>query len=1471
MSGGSGSSSANRGWRAQPAHPSGPAPVTKLIKRVVLTLFVLLLVVILARLIFVVPPDVHLAALPIVDYDVQVVCPIPFSAEDMEAFSQTSPRAAAVMMRDLETSESITTLASRLQGVADRQIQTAIARPKDYLILYVSGHGISDDGRAYLLCSDYLRQTESGRYPLVDLLRQVQKCPADLKLLILDTVHIGTDPRLGMVFNEFPVLLEEEVKRIDDPAMWVLTANGLLESSHLSYPLRRSVFGHFVTEGLHGAADRNEDGMVDLAELVGFVESGVAGWVDHKSAGREVQQPRLFRCGQGAASPPDEFLLLPIAARNEETEAEEEPPAENDERSKKTKGKNKLMSPPGEDPVGKLLAEAWKLRDSVQSRDGQNAWSPVDYAPHLWREYERLLLGYDQRYRSGAAFDAKELAVELRANILPLEQLRSYIAGRTEPPGVGKSTVVGRLTETWQQFRDGEVKAGLEQLSGENRIVLEAIRLKNDLIASAPYYVAWHAEASRWSNRKLAVYDTIAELLETQLPDFISLLDSSEKPAGARKELSKLREKKELLETLNGRLANHLRDLAGESLGQPQQKGNASRIEGLLSTPLVSGPLRMQLIAALRRPAGAAPEPVPPADNSALGDRAIPKWQWDRLSEQARLEVALVRLADPEAASRLAKHVDSAADSAPDALRTLGHELSVFYRGLPERINANWRAAGEEAIRAAGGCLRLVDARDAGRIRQEATSVAMCSTLHLPTEQAGMELAGPRTKTLDRKPDSWTPLEVTLQAGNGRESDASVMLRYDLNLVEVKSLDESFPAKPGRATAIRLAQNEPKILAFRVRPRVDTHFETTLIVQAKVGGRMKNHTVKLTLPPPEVVDLVVAGRCRTTEEQVDQPDMIWLRPFPNRVTVYRFALVNRSGREKKVTVQFMTAPDVPRTKRLSHERPLDQFGNLRPGVNILTEPIEVTLPAEATPVPIPFPDPKAAKKDEKAAEEEKPDDKKEDEKTPPSDDKPRITRGLICLIQDTQDKDLTWVRWIDFSPLAPKDYLHVDVGYDLSEQRIKIRATAPDIDGDGQPNPEILPPVSSDDPVELVWETEGVLSPDTQMNSRTMLATPHGAARLFAVVESQANKTIPVRLTVDGYPRAFVYQVRCDRNRERIARERSLTGIRITSPQEGQAYRAPLASMPVEFQVDAPEDAFQEGGDAVEIGIDVDGDGMLRLKERRQLFGDRQVQVFLDEADPEGIVKIATKLSDFSVGLAPGGLVNTEVNVVARLTLVDRNLPRDRATAEDTVHVVLDGAPPVVQVGITSRPVPQGEPLKITAEVEDLSGPEKVEFGFDLDESGALEEGEKPKVVRQPGPDRSWSTSLPTKKLDPGRYDLLVRATDRVGYTHTATKTITIAPPSTDTTQKPPAATSTIVGRVLLGNDPCPNVKVRLLGPNRMATTDHNGKFTFRDVPAGKYTLEVKDQAVRNRFRNGSADVVLPPPSEPATVDISIE
>ena len=73
--------------------------------------------------------------------------------------------------------------------------------------------------------------------------------------------------------------------------------------------------------------------------------------------------------------------------------------------------------------------------------------------------------------------------------------------------------------------------------------------------------------------------------------------------------------------------------------------------------------------------------------------------------------------------------------------------------------------------------------------------------------------------------------------------------------------------------------------------------------------------------------------------------------------------------------------------------------------------------------------------------------------------------------------------------------------------------------------------------------------------------------------------------------------------------------------------------------------------------------------------------------------------------------------------------------------------------------------MPVSAETEDLSGVEKVEFGFDLNGSSDLEESEQPKVLQQkilPQVDttkesytQNWSTTLPTKDLEPGRYVFL--------------------------------------------------------------------------------------------------------------------
>ncbi len=127
------------------------------------------------------------------------------------------------------------------------------------LMVYVDGHGVSDDGAAYLLCRNFdPANPAAGRLPLRDLLHQLSEAPVGVKLLILDAGRIPCDPRLGMLVNEFPRLLEQEVARTQDSNLWVLSSNAAFQRSHVSWSLERSVFGYFVTAGLSGAADLNK-------------------------------------------------------------------------------------------------------------------------------------------------------------------------------------------------------------------------------------------------------------------------------------------------------------------------------------------------------------------------------------------------------------------------------------------------------------------------------------------------------------------------------------------------------------------------------------------------------------------------------------------------------------------------------------------------------------------------------------------------------------------------------------------------------------------------------------------------------------------------------------------------------------------------------------------------------------------------------------------------------------------------------------------------------------------------------------------------------------------------------------------------------------------------------------------------------------------------------------------------------------
>ncbi len=182
-------------------------------------------------------------------------------------------------------------------------------RKRGVLLIYLNAHGVSDGGQSFLLCSDFMRpgqegHHDEGRYPLPELLQNLdqQQSPTALTLLILDAGHLEDDPRIGMAVNEFPRLVEQQVKSLRDQPLWVLLSHSVFQTSHVDRCRRKSVFGASVAEALEGKADgqlngQAADGYVSLPELYQYVHHRCTQWC--RAIGAPPQTPLLMRAGSG--------------------------------------------------------------------------------------------------------------------------------------------------------------------------------------------------------------------------------------------------------------------------------------------------------------------------------------------------------------------------------------------------------------------------------------------------------------------------------------------------------------------------------------------------------------------------------------------------------------------------------------------------------------------------------------------------------------------------------------------------------------------------------------------------------------------------------------------------------------------------------------------------------------------------------------------------------------------------------------------------------------------------------------------------------------------------------------------------------------------------------------------------------------------------------------------------------------------
>jgi hypothetical protein len=257
--------------------------------------------------------------------------------------------------------------------------------PERTVVVFLALHGGVDARGAYLVPDDAgLGPTAENRLRLEDVLDRLARLPAARhKVLILDATQMSANWPLGMLQNDFARELEGLDERIAAvPNLVVLSSSAPDQLSWSSPEWRQTAFTHFLIEGLRGrAGDLNRDNRLSLGELFHYVRANVETWVWFNR--QDWQTPVLLPSGELGER---RAAAIDVAyVPGGPAPAAPAPPA----------------AAPFQAPAE--LRAAWQHYQVLAAE----VPAPEAYTPGLWREYQRVLLRYEQLLRAGAPQAAK--------------------------------------------------------------------------------------------------------------------------------------------------------------------------------------------------------------------------------------------------------------------------------------------------------------------------------------------------------------------------------------------------------------------------------------------------------------------------------------------------------------------------------------------------------------------------------------------------------------------------------------------------------------------------------------------------------------------------------------------------------------------------------------------------------------------------------------------------------------------------------------------------------------------------------------------------------------------------------------------------------------------------------------------------------------------------------------------------------
>ena len=119
-----------------------------------------------------------------------------------------------------------------------------------------------------------------------------------------------------------------------------------------------------------------------------------------------------------------------------------------------------------------------------------------------------------------------------------------------------------------------------------------------------------------------------------------------------------------------------------------------------------------------------------------------------------------------------------------------------------------------------------------------------------------------------------------------------------------------------------------------------------------------------------------------------------------------------------------------------------------------------------------------------------------------------------------------------------------------------------------------IPPLTEDQPIRIALDAQAPRdnaragkepAPEIPGQRSTILTPTRLSGSMYVAAEPSPDRRVRIELTADDYPRAFVYEVPCDANRDSVLPEADLHSVRIVEPADNRAFKAPLDTLPVKF------------------------------------------------------------------------------------------------------------------------------------------------------------------------------------------------------------------------------------------------------------------------------------------------------------------